>query len=225
MTRLSVAPSALGRPRRCRQVVCMPSGIVCSAAQLCSLLEYRLASRKTGVLPRVSALTPSRCLWGRGAAAGAACGGPRRAAPTRVQGTHRCPACRALRWWWGGRDSLALCTTKRRLCSRPRLGCRLDSERSDGLSFTTCSRGPRRRRVRVAGRLHTSCHVGKTGGSRQEAALARTGEALQGRVLYRDADLLVLDKPAGLAVQGGDGARVWFPLVHLRFPSLSGHAW
>lgn len=39
----------------------------------------------------------------------------------------------------------------------------------------------------------------------QARALA---EALRGRVLYRDEELLVLDKPPGLAVQGGPGVDV-----------------
>ena len=36
---------------------------------------------------------------------------------------------------------------------------------------------------------------------------ARTREALRARVLYRDDDMIALDKPAGLAVQGGSGQR------------------
>lgn len=35
--------------------------------------------------------------------------------------------------------------------------------------------------------------------------LADVGEDLRRRVLYMDEEVLVLDKPAGLPVQGGDG--------------------
>ena len=36
----------------------------------------------------------------------------------------------------------------------------------------------------------------------------RDGRELQSRVLYRDTSVLVLDKPAGLAVQGGSGTKL-----------------
>lgn len=53
---------------------------------------------------------------------------------------------------------------------------------------------------------------------RLEAQLA---EHMQRRILHRDAELLVLNKPAGLAVQGGDGIQVSLDslLPHLRFGS------
>ncbi|MBN8969458.1 MAG: RluA family pseudouridine synthase [Rhizobiales bacterium] len=41
-------------------------------------------------------------------------------------------------------------------------------------------------------------------GALSEAA-AKTREALQGMILFEDADVMVLNKPAGLAVQGGSG--------------------
>ena len=43
-------------------------------------------------------------------------------------------------------------------------------------------------------------------GARAEARLKEAAEQLKGRVLFQDAQLLVIDKPAGLPVQGGPGA-------------------
>jgi 23S rRNA pseudouridine955/2504/2580 synthase len=43
--------------------------------------------------------------------------------------------------------------------------------------------------------------------TRAVAPDARTREELRARVLYRDDDMIALDKPAGLAVQGGTGQR------------------
>jgi 23S rRNA pseudouridine955/2504/2580 synthase len=37
---------------------------------------------------------------------------------------------------------------------------------------------------------------------------SREAEMIRSRVLYRDADIIVIDKPAGLATQGGTGVRV-----------------
>lgn len=36
----------------------------------------------------------------------------------------------------------------------------------------------------------------------------RLAQHMQRRVIYRDADMLVLDKPAGLPTQGGDGISI-----------------
>jgi len=49
------------------------------------------------------------------------------------------------------------------------------------------------------------------------------GEDLRARVLYRDAELVVVDKPAGLPVQGGDNISVSLDALanqHLRFGSI-----
>ena len=50
---------------------------------------------------------------------------------------------------------------------------------------------------------------------------AKLAEHMQRRVLHLDAELLVLDKPAGLPVQGGDRIHVSVDslLPHLRFDS------
>lgn len=50
---------------------------------------------------------------------------------------------------------------------------------------------------------------------------AKLAEHMQRRVLHLDAELLVLDKPAGLPVQGGDRIHVSLDslLPHLRFGS------
>lgn len=50
---------------------------------------------------------------------------------------------------------------------------------------------------------------------------AKLAEHVQRRVLHSDAELLVLNKPAGLPVQGGDGIHVSLDslLPHLRLGS------
>ena len=48
--------------------------------------------------------------------------------------------------------------------------------------------------------------------ARRAAAVAACGEVLRRRVLHRDRHLLVLDKPAGLPVQGGPGAPAALPI-------------
>ena len=54
------------------------------------------------------------------------------------------------------------------------------------------------------------------GGARRAAALAACGELLRQRVLHIDEELLVLDKPAGLPVQGGPGGAGRHDLVPMR---------
>ena len=46
----------------------------------------------------------------------------------------------------------------------------------------------------------------RTAGIVHSERLRTTAAALQARVLHVDDELLVIDKPAGLAVQGGPGA-------------------
>lgn len=56
------------------------------------------------------------------------------------------------------------------------------------------------------------------GGPRHAAAVAACGEMLRRRVLHCDEDLLVLDKPAGLAVQGGPGRSLCWGTQHWLSP-------
>ena len=49
-------------------------------------------------------------------------------------------------------------------------------------------------------------HVAAKATPQHRAAVAACGEELRRRVLYRDDDMLVVDKPAGLPVQGGSSA-------------------
>lgn len=53
--------------------------------------------------------------------------------------------------------------------------------------------------------LDDSASAPRPAASSQPALSGREADALQARVLFKDADVLVLDKPAGLAVQGGSG--------------------
>jgi 23S rRNA pseudouridine955/2504/2580 synthase len=92
--------------------------------------------------------------------------------------------------------------------------------RFPGLSFSHIQRIVRKGELRVNGKRADSkdrleegqniripplkLDAPKLVGSLSEAA-TRTLEALKGMILYEDADVMVLNKPAGLAVQGGSG--------------------
>lgn len=79
--------------------------------------------------------------------------------------------------------------------------------------------------VRVR-RMASTCRVTvprimHAGGPRHAAAVAACGEMLRRRVLHCDEDLLVLDKPAGLAVQGGPGRSLCWGTQHWLSPQAS----
>ena len=65
-------------------------------------------------------------------------------------------------------------------------------------------------------RVSETCAPSCAGGARRAAALAACGELLRQRVLHIDEELLVLDKPAGLPVQGGPGGAGRHDLVPMR---------
>jgi 23S rRNA pseudouridine955/2504/2580 synthase len=93
--------------------------------------------------------------------------------------------------------------------------------RFPGLSFSHIQRIVRKGELRVNGKRADSkdrieegqsiripplkLDAPKTGGGELSEAATKTLQALKDMILYEDADVMVLNKPAGLAVQGGSG--------------------
>ena len=93
--------------------------------------------------------------------------------------------------------------------------------RFPGLSFSHIQRIVRKGELRVNGKRADSkdrieegqsiripplkLDTPKTGGGELSEAATKTLQALKDMILYEDADVMVLNKPAGLAVQGGSG--------------------